>query len=249
MPTNTVSGAQIIPKIEKALKENYLKVWRNQLNVEPSPLLSKIKKVPLVSNKIVATAPIGLSGGFGFGAEGQATPASGNVQFERFETTAKDMYVNICISAKAVRLATGAGSMVNALDTEIKAAYETARWNTGRSLYGNGTGVLTTISALTDAGNTITVADTSYLKEGLIVDIYKGTVASATAASVPVSTRRIRSVDRDNKKITVDGDASTFEAGFITVQNSFGRELTGLGAIFDPNINRFTACQKQITPI
>ncbi len=230
---------------EKALKENYLPVWRNQLGVEPSALLGKIKKVPLVSNEIVASAPIGLSGGFGFGAEGQATPDAGNVKFERFKTYAKDMYVNIAISAKAVRLTGSGGAMANALDTEVKASYETAKWNVGRSLFGNGTGVLTTSSALTGAGNTITVADTKFLKEGLIVDIY------ATDAVVPQTNgkgRRIVAVDRANKTITIEGAASTFTAGFITVQNSYKREITGLGAIFDTSITELYGVKKADNP-
>lgn len=230
---------------EKALKENYLPVWRNQLGVEPSALLGKIKKVPLKSNKIVATAPIGLSGGFGFGAEGQATPASGGVKFERFETEAKDMYVNIAISAKAVRLTGSGGAMANALDTEVKAAYETAKWNVGRALFGNGTGILTTCSALSSAGNTITVADTSYLKEGLIVDIY------ATGGSTPQSggaERRITAVDRANKTITVSGEAQTYTAGFITVQKSYNREITGLGAVFDNSISNLYGIKKADNP-
>lgn len=234
--------AQTLKTFEKALKENYLPVWKNQLGVEPSAILSKIKKVPLKSDKIVATAPIGLSGGFGFGAEGQATPAAGNVQFERFETRAKDMYVNICISAKAVRLTGSGGAMANALDTEVKAAYETAKWNTGRSLFGNGTGILTNIEALSVAGNTITVADTSYVKEGLIVDVYE------TGGNVPVSTRRIKSVDRTAKKITLSGDAATFKVGFITVQNSYNREITGLGAIFDNTITHLYGVEKAANP-
>ena len=119
--------AQNLITFEKALKENYLPVWRNGLTTEPTALLGKIKKVPLKSNKIVATAPVGLSGGFGFGAEGLATPAAGGVKFERFETNAKDMYVNIAISTKAVRLTGSGGAMANALDTEVKAAYETAK--------------------------------------------------------------------------------------------------------------------------
>ena len=238
-------NAQTLKTFEKALKENYLPVWKNQLGVEPSALLSKVKKVPLKSDKIVATAPIGLSGGFGFGAEGQATPAAGNVKFERFETRAKDMYVNICISAKAVRLTGSGGAMANALDTEVKAAYETAKWNTGRALFGNGQGVLTTFEALSSAGNTLKVADTAYLKEGLIVDVYEGAVASATA---PESTRRIVSVDRVGKTVTLSGDAATFEAGFITVQNSFGREITGLGAIFDDNIATLYGVNKAENP-
>ena len=224
--------AQNLITFEKALKENYLPVWRNGLTTEPTALLGKIKKVPLKSNKIVATAPVGLSGGFGFGAEGLATPAAGGVKFERFETNAKDMYVNIAISTKAVRLTGSGGAMANALDTEVKAAYETAKWNVGRSIFGNGSGVLTTSEAVA-SGNTIKVADVKYMKEGLIVDVY------ATGASEPQANGkgvRIVSVDRANKTITISGPAVSLDAGFITVQNSYNREITGLGAIFDEGV-------------
>ena len=60
MPQNLIN-------FEKALKYNYLPAWQNQLSTEPSPFLASIKKVPLTSSKIKATAPYGLSGGFGFG--------------------------------------------------------------------------------------------------------------------------------------------------------------------------------------
>lgn len=227
---------------EKALKENYLPVWRNQLGIEPSALMGKIKKIKLKSNEIVATAPIGLSGGFGFGMEGQATPQAGGVRFERFKTNAKDMYVNVVISHKAVELTGTGGAMANALDTEVKAAYETAKWNVSRALFGNGTGVLTTISALNSAGNTISVASTKYLKEGIIIDIY------ANEGTTPVTGgagRRIVSIDRANKTITVTGDPQTYTAGFITIQNSYNREITGLKAIFDDNIKSIYGVNKK----
>ena len=237
--------SQNLNTFEKALKENYLPAWRNQLGIEPSALLGRIKKPKLTSNKIVSTAPIGLSGGFGYGAEGQATPAAGGVRVERFETTAKDMYVNIVISEKAVKLTGTSGAMANALDTEVKGAYATAKWNVGRSLFGNGTGILTTIKALTEAGNTIQVDDVSYLKEGLIIDIYAtgGTAPQANGAG-----RRLLSIDRANKTITVGGDAATFSAGFITVQNSYNREITGLGAIFDDSITSLYGVSKELNP-
>ena len=224
--------AQNLITFEKALKENYLPVWRNGLTTEPTALLGKIKKVPLKSDKIVATAPVGLSGGFGFGAEGLATPAAGGVKFERFETNSKDMYVNIAISAKAVRLTGSGGAMANALDTEVKAAYETAKWNVGRSIFGNGSGILTTSESVTTS-NTIKVADVKYMKEGLIIDVY------ATGADEPQEKGkgvRIVAVNRTDKTITIAGPAVTLDAGFITVQKSYNREITGLGAIFDDNI-------------
>ena len=224
--------AQNLITFEKALKENYLPVWRNGLTTEPSPLLGKIKKVPLKSNKIVATAPVGLSGGFGFGAEGLATPAAGGVKFERFETNAKDMYVNIAISAKAVRLTGSGGAMANALDTEVKAAYETAKWNVGRSLFGNGNGILTTCSAGGSNG-TLAVDDTKFLKEGLIVDVYVKNGDAPVKAGA-----RIKAVDRANNTVTFyESDIGLADEGFITVQNSYGKEITGLGAIFDEKVS------------
>lgn len=242
---NITFSGQNLEKFEKALKENYLPAWRNQLGTEPSPLLGKIRKHKLTSNKIVASAPIGLSGGFGYGAEGANTPAAGGVRVERFETNAKDMYVNVVISEKAVKLTGSGGAMANALDTEVKGAYATAKWNIGRSLFGNGTGVLTTIKALSSAGNKIQVDDVAYLKEGLIIDIY------ATGASSPQTNgagRRLLNVDRTNKTITIDGNPATFSAGFITVQNSYNREITGLGAIFDDSITSIYGVDKTINP-
>ena len=242
---------QNLKTIERALKEFYLPAWQNQLGTEPSALLGKIKTVDLKSNKIVATAPIGLSGGFGFGAEGQATPASGNVMFERFETEARDMYVNVCISEKAVRLTGSSGSMANALDTEIKGAYETAKWNVGRALFGNGTGILARIGAVTGS-NEVTVvgteeleASTDSLKEGLIVDFYAD---GAEVDSTPVATRRIKSINRANKTFTVYGESLTVDAGFITVQNSYGREITGLGTIFDTSVDTIYGLKKADNP-
>lgn len=253
MAENITFSGQNLRTFEKALKENYLPAWRNQLGIEPSALLGKIKKPKLTSNKIVATAPIGLSGGFGYGAEGQATPAAGGVRVERFETTAKDMYVNVVISEKAVKLTGSSGAMANALDTEVKGAYATAKWNVGRSLFGNGTGILTTTKEVTEAGNTIEVDDVSYLKEGLIIDIYKATldgdgkVVEGTE-SLAENGRRLLSINRANKTITIDGDATTFEAGFITVQNSYNREITGLGAIFDDSITSLYGVSKELNP-
>lgn len=233
---------------EKALKENYLPVWENQLNIEPSAFLSKIKDEPLVADKIVAAAPFGISGGFGFGAEGAPTPKAGNVPFERFESRAKDMYVDICISAKAVRLTGSGGAMANALDTEVKGAYNAAKWNVGRSLFGNGMGVLTNCEGVT-GGNTITVESTKFLIEGLIVDVYATGANVGDAPQADGKGLRIKSIDRMNKKVTFYGASVTLQAGFITVQNSYGLEITGIGTIFDDEIETIYGVSKEENPI
>lgn len=224
---------------EKALKENFLPAWNNLAGIEPSALIAKMKKVPLTNNKIVATAPFGLSGGFGFGAEGQATPKSGGVNFERFESTAKDMYCNVVISAKAVQLTGSAGSMADALSTEVQAAYDAAKWNLGRSLFGDGTGKLASVTA--NATKTTydgkeayltTVDNVRLLKEGLTVDFCSPTGGALASG-------RIVSIDRAAKKVLLVGCTNPTEiitATRITVQNSLDREITGLGAIFNDDI-------------
>ena len=236
---------QTLLTFEKALKDNYLPAWNNMLSTEPSPLLGKVKKIPLKSDKIVASAPIGLSGGFGYGAEGAATPASGAVRMERFETRSKDMYVNICISQKAVELGTDSGAMANALKTEIDGAYETAKWNVGRSLYGNGTGVLTETTAANPKADTLELVDLKNVKAGLIVDVYEGNALKDTV--------RIIDIDRAAKtahvkSIKKTGAFTSAAAGFITVQNSYNREITGLGAIFDEKVTSIYGVEKASNP-
>ncbi len=271
-----MSYEQNLKTYEKVLKENYLPVWNNMLSIEPTPFLSKIKKKTLKGNKIVASAPIGLAGGFGFGEEGMATPQAGRVNFERFTTEAKDMYVDIGISAKAVRLTGSAGAMADALDTEIKGAYAAAKWNVGRAYFGNGTGVLCKLrSATTYSDGVITakVNDIKMLKEGLTVDLY---AAGGTAPDTNGKGLRIKSVTRTAESltptngsaenvytVTFDGasantsiSAVTVDAskgtesggGFITVQNSYNREITGLGAIFDNNIASIYGVNKADNP-
>lgn len=237
-----MSNVQTIKTLEKALKYNYLPVFENQITTKASPFLAKIQKVPLVSNTIVGSAPVGLSGGFGFGAEGEATPKAGAQAYEGFKLDSVDMYVDVCISQKAVKLGTKSGSMVNALNAEIKGAYEAAKWNVARSVFGNGTGVLTTITRALGSAEA-TVGDTRFLREGLIVDIHgsDGTVKD---------TVRIKSINRANSKVTFYTAPKTENAAgeFLTVQNSYNREITGLGAIFDSSVASIYGVKKTENP-
>ncbi len=232
-----------ILKVEDILKNKYLPALKNQIGTEPSPFLEKVKKVPLCNNTIKGAAPIGLNGGFGFGYEGSATPVSGGQLYEQFTLDAVDMYVDIRISDKTVKLASSnASSMINALNQEVKSSYETAKWNLGRALFGNGSGVLAKVTGSGEAVNTVTVDDTKLIREGLTVDFYK------TGETASYAKKRIISVDRANKTITFDGAAVNVSDGFITVQNSYNREIVGLGAIFDDSITSLYGITKSNAP-
>jgi hypothetical protein len=154
-----------ISDIGHILKDQYLPAVVNQIQTEPSAFLEKIKKTPLTgAGSIKWASPIGLNGGFGFGVDGEGTPKAGAQNYADFEIKPVDMYVNIEISDKTVKLAnTDKNSMIRTLDTEIKSSYETAKWNLGRSLFGNGSGKLATVTANNSASNVIKVSDTSSL--------------------------------------------------------------------------------------
>lgn len=222
--------SQNLDRISEILKNDYMPALENQIGIEPSPFLEKVKKAPLTANTIMAAAPVGINGGFGFGTEGEATPESGAQNYVSFMLDAVDMYVDIRVSDKTVKLASSnAGAMVNALDGEVKGSYASAKWNIGRALFGDGTGKLATVTSIT-AANVITLSSVKNVIEGLVIDVYTSGTTPAYKA------RRIKSIDRVNKTVTVDGAAMTAASslsGFITVQNSYGNELEGLGSIFN----------------
>lgn len=221
--------SQNLLKISEILKNDYKPALENQIGIEPSPFLEKVKKAPLTAATIKAAAPVGINGGFGFGYEGNDTPAAGAQKYATFTLDAVDMYVDIRISDKTVKLASGnAGAMINALDGEVNGSYASAKWNIGRALFGDGSGKLATLTAI-KAGNLLTLSDTKSVIEGLVIDVYEA------GESPTYRARRITRVDRAANTVTLDGEPMTAKSGlngFITVQNSYNRELCGLGAIF-----------------
>jgi hypothetical protein len=145
--------------------------------------------------------------------------------------------------------------MVNALDAEIKGAYEAAKWNVARSVFGDGTGKLTTIKGHS-GDKTGYVADTKFLREGLTVDVYD-------EGGTYIDTLRIVGINRRPEvgnetykgmyKVTFDAVCKTSSGdsgdGFLTVQNSYNREITGLGAIFYDSVESLYGVEKASNPI
>lgn len=224
---------QLMTQITNIIKDYYLPPFNDMLSTEPTPFLEMIKKDSLpTGGDIKGGAKYGINGGFGMGNETSATPTAFPQLYKGLSTTAKDMYVDIAISHKTVKLADGgSGSIFNALKEEMEGSYAAAKWNVGRMFFGNGTGILGTFSAALSAATTITLNSVANVIEGLAIDVYTGTLASSTkVTATPV---RITYVDQANKQITVSAAVTAGSAGFITVQNSFKNEITGLNSIFD----------------
>lgn len=217
---------------DNALKSYYLGAIAQQLNTEANPFLAKIRQstADVWGKEVRRLAQYGVNGGVGAGTEEGALPAAGGNNYEQFVTTLKNLYGTVEISDKAVRASeNNAGAFVNLLTAEMEGLIRSSSFNFGRMLFGDGSGTLCTVSEAA-SGTTITVDSVKNVIEGMTVDI----LTSAGAAVSGATGRRILSVDRDEKTITLSGAALSGVAAtnIVCVQGSYNLELTGLGAIF-----------------
>jgi len=218
---------------DAALKNVYLNIVRDQINTETAPVYNKIKTSTRDiqgGRKVVKLAPFGLNGGSGAGTETGALPTSGGNNYVNFESTLKKLYGVIEISDLAIEASkSDVGAFVNLLKSEMDGILKGCKHSFGRQIYLDGTGKLT-FCGITTASTTVNVVSTQYLMEGMIIDI----LDTNGAAVANGTQRRILSVDRVNKTITLAGTATvtTAETDFITEQGAYNNELTGFGKIF-----------------
>ena len=230
---------------ESALKNVYLGVVANQLNVNVNPLLAKIKRSSkdVWGKEIRKLAPFGINGGVGAGSETDALPTASGNGYVQFASELKNLYGKIEISDKAVRAsANNVGAFVNLLSDEMEGLVKASAFNLGRMLYGDGTGLLATVSAVD--GQTITCDKVNNLIEGMLIDVYSADSKKSTA---PI---KVVYVDRVNKTFKFSSVAGTSIAtgDKLYVQGSKDYEITGLGKIFDQNATSIYGVSKTEYP-
>lgn len=217
---------------DKALKSVYLSVVSEQLNIGVNPLLAKIEQTQndVWGKDIVKLVTYGLNGGVGAGDEAGDLPSAFGNNYAQFKLELKNLYGSIEISDKAIRASeNNTGAFVNLLNAEMEGLLKASKFNLGRMLYGDGSGKIANVSAAASSSSEITLDNIKNLIEGMVVDIYK------TDGTTVATSKRIVSIDRSIKKVTLNADVSVDAGDYLTVQNSKGYELTGLGAIFSDN--------------
>ena len=117
------------------------------------------------------------------------------------------------------------GAFVDLLNTEMEQLVRSSSFNLGRMLFGDGTGQLSVINAV--SSGVYTVDKPQNFAVGMVVDLYDSDEELLAAGRV------VEAVDYVKKQVTLSGSSET-EAllGHMYVQGSHGLELTGLGAIF-----------------
>ncbi len=212
---------------DNALKSYYLDIVSDQLNTGVNPLLAKIKQSTsdVWGRDVRKLVRYGVNGGVGAGTEEGALPTAGSNRYAQFVASLKNLYGTIEISDKAIRAsASNEGAFVSLLNDEMEGLVKSSSFNFGRMLFGDGTGKIATVSAV--SGTVYTVDSVRNIAEGMIVDLYEGGTAIATA-------RTVTAVDRAQKKITLSG-ATVADAvdAIVVLQGSYNLEITGLGGIF-----------------
>lgn len=214
---------------DKALKSVYLGVVTEQLNLGVNPLLTKIEQTSsdVWGKDIIKLVSYGLNGGVGAGDEAGELPTAGGNNYAQFRLELKNLFGSIEISDKAIRASqSNTGAFVNLLNAEMEGLLKASKFNLCRMLYGDGTGKLATIKSAGSDTKKISVNLIKNLAEGMILDIF------SADGNKSVTAVRIVSLDRVNGFIGLDRAVTVASGDYITIQNSYKRELTGLGAIF-----------------
>lgn len=217
---------------DQALKSVYLGVVAEQLNTASNPLLAKIEQTAsdVWGKEIIKLVSYGLNGGIGAGDESGKLPMAAGNNYAQFKLSLKNLYGSIEISDKAIRASqNNVGAFVNLLNAEMEGLLKASKYNLGRMLYGDGSGKLATIASGSsdEHKSTIKVNSVKNLAIGMVIDILD------SSHKVKCAQTRILDIDREEKNIVVDKKVSSLTGSdYITIQNSKGYELTGLGAIF-----------------
>lgn len=219
---------------DSALKTVYLGVIGNQLNTGANPLLTKIKQTSnnVYGNEIVKSTSYGISGGVTAGSEDGELPKAYNKNYAQFKSTLKNLYGTIEISDKAIRCSqNSAGAFVNLLNEEMESLVKSSAFNLGRMLYGDGTGILTTINASTEIGDFEFSVDS--VKNFAVNLACRLVNKSSSTYSNNYTDFLIRKIDKENKKITTNFTTDIDLNGYrVATVRGLNNEITGLGAIF-----------------
>ena len=212
---------------QNALKSVYLGVLSEQLNIKSNAFLSKIKQSSkdVYGKEIIKLAPYGLNGGICASSETGTLPTASSHKFLQFKSGLKNLYGTISISDKAIRASmSDSGAFVNLLSDEMESLIKSSAFNLGRMLYGDGTGLLATVSV---SNSKATFSSVKNFVEGMKVDIY------ASAGTMAKSGLVVTYVDRTNKTITLSESYTFTDGDKIYACGSKDNEITGIKRLFD----------------
>ena len=218
-----------------ALKDIYEEPTRDQINIGSGIFLSKVEQTSrdiVGGAQVIKTAPYGVNGGTGSGADTQALPVTGGNQRQRFTSTIKGIRGVITFTDQVMKASRAdRAAFESAMQSEQDGLSKSIKHTYGRQVYLDGTGNCTQCG-ITNASTTVVVASCQYLVEGMTIDI----LDIAGVAIANGTQRRIAAVNRTGlvKTIVLTGAAvvTTIATDFIVEQGSLNQELTGMEQVY-----------------
>lgn len=164
--------------------------------------------------------------GIGSRAESSVLPLPGKTGYVGTRLAIKTQYGVGEITAQTLQLVDGEpGAAIDALDQELTNLRESFTKDYARQVYGNGSGVLATISAVAGTGPwTVTVDSVQYLAEDMRLD-----TVNPGATAVVTANYLITAVDDAAKTITVSGSAAPVVGDKLVRNGNLNQEISGWG--------------------
>ena len=223
---------------ENALKNVYLGVISNQLNVAVNPLLAQIKHSTsnIYGKEIRKAAPVGINGGIGAGAEDGELPLTSKTNYVQFVAQLKNLYGRLDITDKAIRATSNnISSFVNLLNDEMERLIEASNFNLGRMLYGTGDGVIAVVDAVNSTQGFVRLLGSGIQNfvEGMVVRMQ-----DISGSNKHLNyTFTVTKIDKANNYVYVTNNNDLYNGSIaknskIWVQNSWDSEITGIEGIF-----------------
>lgn len=233
---------QDMTEFDAALKEDFLPGIRKQFSEKAGLEEFTRKNSEDVEGQYARLAlHVAASGGIGSrGATGATLPTAGNQELAEQQVLMRYHYGRIKVELPVIEASrTNKGSVVRALDFEIRSIVPNLKRDLNRQRFGTSDGVIAnTKDEASSTTVTLAVATTQtqmrQLHVGMIIDI--GTVAAPTGVA---SARTITAVNATAKTITISGaavDCADTDRIFRSGNGGSGssqKELTGLQTIVD----------------
>lgn len=214
----------------QALKSFYLHGLRNQINDSSAILAEMERNEESVSGaEIVMALKYGRNGGVGNRADTGDMPTSNPRKRKQARWETKNVFAHIQISDKTIAASRNkAGAFADLLEADLDDAKTDAMDSVSRQIFGNGTGVVATITTGVTGVTFACSGGVDNLSEGQYVDIYDTTLATAKATA-----REISAVNYDSNTFTITGaNVIVIATDQVVVAGSLNQELTGFGAVF-----------------
>ena len=218
-----------VTSMDKVLRSVYLDVVSACLNEKTSAFYKKVVKsgTNVYGKEIIAPCRFGINGGVACSSETGDLPASSAPTLLNFKAPLVNIYGNLEISDKLLRVSDGAGGAIDVLNYEVDSLLDSAKFNLRRMLFQNGDGKLATLTAAGAGTQIVSVDHTRNVIEGMVVDFIVGN-------AVVLGGCKITYVDKTAKTVKVDKSvpSTVTEGAIMVVSGSYKCELYGIPYIF-----------------